>query len=58
LCAGGEINPSVQAQPVRLPARQADRSLDLLHGGEELLVQGSALAVEISPQWGRILLAG
>jgi glycosidase len=52
------INRSDQAQPVVLPAGSAGRYLDLLNGGEELLVQDGALAVEISPLWGRVLLAG
>ena len=52
------INRSEQVQPVVLPAGAADRYLDLVNGSEELLVQGGALAVEISPLWGRVLLAG
>jgi len=51
------LNRSEETQEIRLPAGDASRYLDLLNGGQELLAQEGALTVELSPLWGRILLA-
>lgn len=51
------LNRSEETQEIRLPAGPASRYLDLLNGGQELLAQEGALTVELSPLWGRILLA-
>lgn len=52
------INRSGQPQQVVLPAGEASHCQDLLNGGEVLPAWDGALALEIAPQWGRILLAG
>lgn len=51
------LNRSEETQEIRLPAGDASRYLDLLNGGQELLAHEGALTVELSPLWGRILLA-
>jgi hypothetical protein len=51
-------NRSAQPQQVVLPTGETARFVDLLNGGEELAVLDGALAVEVPPLWGRILLAG